>query len=224
MPITVVARELRAKSVPDAVAILEEMSGFVELRRLLQNHFFRRGQLLRCFRILSDLHAILGDLRRSALHEYKQRIKSTRQDLLDYTDFIVDHPRGTSDVANRLRRFLSDSLPKDNTAKLDQASSVILAKVEEVRSELESVNQQFSGLQMLEGAAPGLFAVAELVELRMLFGMYATCQGAEPSETRRQAVKQQLYWRQVQFESRDPIRKTVAELAQLFYGRRLMTR
>ncbi len=185
----IVARELRTKPVPDAVAILEEMSGFVELRRLLQNHFFRRGQLLRCFRILSDLHAILGDIRRSALYEYKQRIKSTRQDLLDFTDFIVEHPRGTSDVANRLRRFLSDSLPKDNTAELDQASTAILAKVEQVSSELESVNQQFCGLQMLEGAVPGLFTDTELVELRMLFGMYARCQDVEPSETRRLAVK-----------------------------------
>ena len=218
----IVARELRSKPVPDALAVLEEMSGFIELRRLLQNHFFRRGQLLRCFRILSDLHAILCDVRRSALYEYKQRIKSTRQDLLDFTDFIVEHPRGSSDVANRLRRFLSDALPKDNSAELDQASAVMLAKIERVRSELESVNQQFCGLQMLEGAPQGVFTDAELTELRVLFGLYATSRESDPVERRRLAVKQQPYWRQVQFESRDPQRKAVAELAQLFYGRQLI--
>jgi hypothetical protein len=202
---------------------LQTISGFEDLRRLLTHHFFRRGQLLRCFRILSELYSILDGVRRSALHEYKQQLKRKHQELLAFTDFVVSHPMGKSDVANRLRRFLADNMPPDNAADLERVLSAALAQVEEARSNLESVNQQFLGLQLLEEAEVGVFTSEELKELRELFGMYAASDSSPGADARALAAKRQILWRQDQHRGRNTIRRAVAELAQLFYGRRLLT-
>lgn len=179
-----VAREVRAKTVEDAVKALEELSDFVELRRLLQSHFFRRGQLLRCFRIVSDLYAMLGEIRRSTLHEHRQTIKRTQKDLIEFTDFIIEHPRGKSDTANKLRRFLSDHVSKDNADELEKAVEGVIAKVEDIRGELENVNREFQGLKLLEDAPVDAFTQEELLELRELFGLYARTRQMQPDEAR----------------------------------------
>jgi hypothetical protein len=205
--------------VEHVVPHMESLSGFIELRQLLEHHFFRRGRLLRCFRILSDLHAMLDEIKRSVLYEYKQRVQRQQKDLLEFTDFIIEHPRAKSDTANRLRRFLSEHQPQDNTEVLDAGITELLSKVEDVQAELEIVNRQFQGLQWLDQMPAGTLSDEELQELRELFGLYASAGMQEdPATARKKAIRRQLHWRQDQFKAASPMRRQVAELAVVMYG------
>ena len=210
-----VARAIRRQSIDEAMLSLEEISGFAELRKLLQQHFFQRGRLLRYFRIMHEMTRMLGEIHRAALHDYRQDIKRRQKDLIEFTDFIAAHPQGKSDVANRLRRFLNDQVRPDESAALEKALLSLKAQAEDILAELEIVNRQFQGLQWLEDAPDDLFSFDEQQELRELFGMYA--RSAELTST--EATSRQIYWRTAQFKSCSPVRKQISELAQVFYGR-----
>ena len=210
-----IARAIRSQPIDEAIVSLEETSGFAELRKLLQQHFFQRGRLLRYFRIMHEMSRMLGELHRSALHEYRQDIKRHQKDLIEYTDFIATHPQGKSDVANRLRRFLNEQVRPDDSAALEKVIHSLKSQAEDILAELEMVNRQFQGLQWLEDAPDGLFSSDEQRELRELFGMYARRSELISSE----ATRRQIYWRTARFQARDPVRQRISELAQVFYGR-----
>ena len=217
----IIARELRQHPVADAIKRLEDISGFVELRRLVHDHFFKRSRLLRCYRILSDLEKLLEEIRRLRLYEYGRSVDKAKKDLVEFTDFIIAHPQAKSDVANRLRRHLEEHVPEDHRDKLTSDAEVLWGKLEEVRDELELVNRQFLGLQLLEEAGDGMFTDEEETELKGLFGMYASDFKHDGLSNRNHISLRQIHWRQSAMHSRDAVRKKVAELAVMFYGCKL---
>lgn len=207
---------------PDvAVRELEELSGFAPLRRLIDDHFFKRSRLLRCYRILSDLHKVLEEIKRNRLAEYKKSIKTAKAELLEFTDFIITHPQGKSETAHRLRRYLERHVPDDEGETLKADRDQLADALEAVRDELEVVNRQFMGLQLLDQADADQFTNEELGELRELFGLYAGDAGQRSDTDLRSIGPRQIHWRQVQLQSKHPLHKQVAKLAVMFYGMRI---
>ena len=210
------ARALFAQEHDAAIAELKAISGFEELHRLIHDHFFKRSRLLRCFRIINDLAVIVDEIQRTRLYDYRRDIQKAKKELIEFTDFIIAHPEGKSDTANRLRRYLEAHVPEDRAAELEEGTEEVADKLEEVRDQLGSINRQFHGLQLLEQAADDVFTPEEVAELQALFGLYA-----QESSQRDDVSQRQIYWRQAHMQSRDRLRKQVADQAVYFYGQRL---
>jgi hypothetical protein len=215
------ARTLYDHEPDEALRVLEDVSGFKVLRRLIEDHFFKRSKLLRCFRIVSELQGIIDEIQRTRLFTYRRELARMKVELLEFTDFIIAHPEGKSDVANRLRLYLERNVPDDESIKLEVRATALGDQLDEVLIQLEAVNQQFDGLRMLEQAGSAAFSKVEIDELQDLFGLYASARNKSADESVNDVAKRQIYWRQTGPQSRDPMRRKVASLAVLFYGKRL---
>ncbi len=216
-----IARALYEHDLKVAVQDLEELSGFAPLRRLIEDHFFKRSRLLRCYRILTDLKKMLEEIKWNRLAEYKKSIKAAKTELLEFTDFIISHPQGKSETAHRLRRYLERHVPEDEGETLKADRDQLADALESVMDELEVVNRQFMGLQLLEQADANQFTDEEIDELRELFGLYAGDTGHTSQAELRTIGPRQIHWRQVQLQTKHPLSKQVAELAVMFYGMRI---
>lgn len=218
----VLARALYEKTVEKATAYVRDVAGFARVESLLEAHFFQRATLLRCHTVIQEGGALLDRLVRQELYDYQQAVKRTEKEAAEYIDFIMEHPRyKTCDVANRLRRFISDHLPPDRSSEWDRKLEKLTEQFQELRdSHLAACDRDFRGLRLLDeiGKDDKSLSSEERRELAVLFG--AVPDAAE-TLTVRQCGDRQVYWRNVQFGARSGVRKELAELAETQYGVRI---
>ena len=219
----VLARALYAKTVEEATAYVRDVAGFARVESLLEEHFFQRATLLRCHTVIQEGCGLLDRLVRQELYDYRQAVKRTEKEAAEYIDFIMEHPRyKTCDVANRLRRFISDHLPPDRSSELERKLEALTARFQDLRdSRLASCDRDFRGLRLLGeiGQADKSLSAEERLELSVLFG--AVTDAAEGALTVSQCSERQVYWRNAQFGARSGARRELAELAETQYGVRI---
>jgi len=212
----VLARELVGKDLDAAKAELLEKSGFEKVASTLENHFFKRGTLLRCHTILKDAYALVQRIQRTDLYEYSRSAKSMREQVDMFGAFVRGHPgflgKGTG---ADLLDFLACHVPKDRHEELASRLAVIGESFERLLfNELASANRDHDGLRLLE-ESPDSVTPEEKIELQVLFGLLPA---TEERFAKDYCIKRQLFWRQLSFSSRSPKRKEIGTLAEVQYG------
>jgi hypothetical protein len=198
---------------------LDRLTGFQPLREVLDRHFLRRGQLLRCYRIVSDARRLLDKIKYDDLPTLRKQEKENllRQELL--LNF-VSQAHGDPVVAHELTELIQQSFPHSfNT--LESTLEEVQRDLDLVFHKLEEDNADFEAWQMLEDHTEE-FSAAEQDELRALLGLLgldtATRLGtAQPHDVIYVEGRQQ-YWHQLSLRARLPDKRQVAERAVTRYG------
>lgn len=201
-------------------AAWRSLAGFDRLRELLDRHFIRRAQFLRCYRIVKDVHSLLNEVRFKHLPEQRRHDREQKARLDRFLQFVrgVD---GNQTVARELEDFLVEQsgLHTGGSERMETAWKDLDRCRADFSHELEELNADFEVLQKLEDNL-GLFSARELDELRSLFGLY----GLDPIkriggrlDSSELAVRQQCWMRVAQEDGRSE-RRVIAENAVLTYG------
>ena len=216
---TTIARTAADPTLPaDAVAgHLRELAGFATLHETLEQHFFRRSQFLRSFRILVDARRLLNEITYRILPERRRRAREEGTRRERFLAFL-DRTRGDRATAAELRTFVEAQFP--TTPDIEAVVADLDLALSQAFHELEEYNADFDALRQIE-THPDLFGAAEVDELRALFGLY----GLETTTRLRNDVhlpayverQQQTWWAISKFE-RHPIRREVADRAVTRYG------
>lgn len=200
---------------------LKDISGFEPLKKLLEKHFFQRGHLLRCYRIVNEARKVLSKIQYTHFPQIRHSQREKQGQLDRFRRFIWE-TGGDVTVALELEEFLRAHLDMAS-----QASSLenLLTEMDESLSdlfhELEEYNADYAALQQLEDHADK-FTPAELDELQHLLGL----NGMEIKErlsgrpiNSDYVRERQLVWRQVEFDApHGSIYRTLANCAYTRYG------
>lgn len=218
---TTIAREAaRCRFEAGALAArLEHLAGFAALRKLLDQRFFQRGHLLRCYRTVHDVRRVLRRIRLTQLPKMEKGRRADEARLERFLRFVWASSLDVS-TAIELEEFLRQHLDGGRRARgLERLVGELDELLSELFHELEEHNLDFAALQLLEDHGDA-FAPAETNELRCLLGMY----GAEVEKrlgdaSPEAAGRRQLFWRQVEAESpRGSARASIAAAAAARYG------
>jgi GTPase Era involved in 16S rRNA processing len=211
----VISRHMYQYPLDQAVKKLYEISGVDAIKLLLETHFFKRGNLLRCFRIVNDLNTILRDIERNKLYELRKEAGLKTQ----FDGFIRTHPTYREDnrLGDKLLAFLNRYLK--NEGEIEKIESKIhtelIQVVEDLYLRLKESDEKFNALQLIENS-PDMFTDSERTELYALFGMYSS--NEELSDESIRAQKQQ-FWNLECRLSRSEVRRKVAYVAVSCYGK-----
>lgn len=210
----VIARYLYRNSLEEAIRLLVDLSGMEQLKEILRKHFFERGRLLRCFRIVNDLYRILDDLERSRLYETEKEVRSRS----DFESFIASHPQGgqNREIAAKLLAFVDANLKTEKELAIlkDKLQNELRPQIESLQLKLQAADDHFCALGLIDKNSDQ-FTEEEKHELYILFGMYA---GSNHENDSMYYSQRQRYWIMEQHLSRDQDRKKVAQLAITAYG------
>jgi hypothetical protein len=194
------------------------LAGFDRLHELLDRHFIRRAQLLRCHRIVCDARALLDDVRYKNLPELYRR---DREHSAKFDRFLrfVRGAGGDSIVAKELEEFLVQQNDTQDKGKyIEVARNNLDRRLAEFIHQLEELNADFEALQVLE-ENKGDFTGDELQELRALYGLYES----EPGKRFKQEEvlhlsSRQQYWHDISQSDMVSARREIAERAVVCYG------
>jgi len=207
-----------ALSTADIAGQLHTISGFGPLKDVLDRHFFKRGQLLRCYRIMNDARRILNIVKFSQLPEFRKRDQEDKRRLERFISFIRQS-HGDPAIAAELEAFIRGYVA-GRTDKLQAMLQELDREFGHAFHELEQHNADFAALQLIEDHA-NLFSGLEQDELLAVLGLY----GVEidkrlPLDRRSVGMiqEQQQLWRQISMQDRNSIRRDVAQRAVVRYG------
>lgn len=216
---TTIARTVADQSLNE-IAIVEQLqaiAGFDQLHKVLDQHFVKRGRLLRSYRIVNDALEILKAVQFTYLLELRRR---EAEDIARRNRFLtfIWQAQGNSPVARELAAFVEECLTP--RADLHIVVKEVEREIARIKYELEDYNADFVALQQVQDHMD-LFTLEELSELQPLFGLY----GLE-TEKRLLPVHitptyiggRQQYWEGKNRLGRSPIVRTVAEQAVRRYG------
>ncbi|GIW95435.1 MAG: hypothetical protein KatS3mg110_3476 [Pirellulaceae bacterium] len=200
------------------IAELDQLSGFKELKEVLERHVFRRAKLLRSYRILRDTQRILNEVKYRRYREALEADKRDQERLQRYTTFLRMAGQGAQE-AKEIEEILSRVLMPDRAERLEAVAKELDRILSDLMSDLDDHNSDFEALMQLEQNA-AKFNGDELEELRSLFGLY----GLELKERLRGITdiqiiaERQQNWAARALSERDPVRRSVAEHAGRRYG------
>ena len=209
---TTIARRLHSLPLEEAIRELEDISGFTKLRTVIEAHFVARRHLLRCHQVINDLGKIVSTLAGPKMFLYREKVATLRRDFEDYCDFITSHPDRNSDVCNRLRRFLTDHMAKDESERLKNGLETLKEEIESIQADLKRCHDHFAALQKIE-ARPEYFSDEEKRELRNLFGMYAD---SDERKTKEEIATRELFWRRQPFDAQAERQDVAATATQAY--------
>jgi len=220
MIFSTIARTVASVDLDTAVRQLDEIAGFDRLRKVLEQHFLKRGQFLRCYRIATDARSILNAIKYRHLPERHTRDVASKVQLERFLKFI-SNANGDTDVARELGAFVQRQLAgqagmEGTIGQIEQIDRDLSG----VFHKLEEYNEDFKALQLIEEHRDA-FEPAELDELRPLLGSY----GMEVEQRLQYGYRiverieeRQHVWGQIATLSRNPIRRDVAQRAVWRYG------
>jgi hypothetical protein len=223
-----IARRAVGKNLtPDAVLNeLDDVSGFAALYRTLNKHFFERGHILRCYRIVEDARKLLRQLKIERLPQIRKSEIEGENKLARFKDFIAN-AGGDPALAQELTELLVAHLCVTGRARaLATLIDTLDGGLRECYDELIEFNADFEALQVMEEGADS-FTADELDELRPLFGLY----GIDPEKQIQSAnlntdyvSARQLAWHSNEFKAPPgTVRHVVAVRAYARYGSILKT-
>jgi hypothetical protein len=200
-------------------AELRDLAGFEPLKELLDQHFFTRGHLLRCYRILLDARKELRRIEYTYLADLRRREHEEQARLARFLQFIRQSP-GDATVAQELSDYLKTAFTA-RASDIEKAVEETDREIGYIFHELEEHNADFDALQTVDSHR-WLFSDTEYAELRGLFGLY----DLEPakrlppahSNDRDYARERQRYWQRVCEDARALKKRDVAEQAVARYN------
>jgi hypothetical protein len=212
---TTIAR-LAANPALDRNAIaaeVERIAGFAPLNEVLESHFLKRSEFLRCYRIVGDVRRAIGAIRYQHLPALRQRERDEAARRERFLAFIRGAP-GDREVARELAEWVEKTAVA-HAAPVKEAVEAVDRDLGRVFHTLEEYNADFEALQALEKHA-GLFAGEELDELHGLLGLYGlgTAERLPAGHTRDTdyVERRQQYWRDLSMRDRAPAKRAVARL------------
>lgn len=198
----------------EATEKLTEISGVNKVMEILKNHFFNRGKLLRCFRIINELRSILNDIDRNKLYDLMKEVRSRE----DFEKFILSHPqtRNNDPVSKKLMNFIEKHLKteKELLEITDLIRLKLIPEIENLQLKLQRTDENFKALQLINQNI-NLFNKEEMDELFELFGMYGNTIEIIGAEKR--GLRQQ-YWNFELNTTKNKDRRIVAQYAISAYG------
>jgi len=204
-----------------AIGHLKELTGFDQLREVLEAHFFRRAKLLRAFKTLNEARDILDQLRFKYLPQF-EREDEENQDRLNRFLAFIRSSQGDTQIAQELEDFLKTQLGTARVSQIEALLRDVGLSISQVYHELEEYNADFEALTVLEQARD-LFTETEYRELQVLFGLYGL-----DTETRVNGQcdpnylnERQGFWSQQAIAARHEARRKIADSAAQAYGRLL---
>lgn len=202
----------------DVITRLEEIAGFAALRDALERRFLKRGQFLRCYRVVNDARRVLETIRFEHLPNLRKQRRVDEAKLARFEAFLQS-ASGDPAVARELGEFVRDQLTRD--ANLEALLDELEFEFARLFHELETYNADYEALQQLEDAASE-FTAPELDELRPLLGLYGleTDKRLPPGRMGDDAYldERQQEWLTISQYARSAIRRDVAERAVTRYG------
>lgn len=210
----VIARELYVHSVEKAKRNILEIAGMEPLNKLLEEHFFKRGRILRCNRIANQVLALLRELENNKLYYLKKQSANKGK----FLKIVQSHPENKNDSNStiaQLSDFINTQLPEpDAVEKLAEGLHREILTLEELLLQLGKTNKDFKALKLIEDSYVE-FTGDEREELYQLFGKYDKCQSNNKPDI---IAQRQMYWKKEYNWARSSNRKQVAQIAIEKYG------
>jgi hypothetical protein len=215
-----IVRTVTDPSLADAAAIVEklrEISGFARLHTVLEQHFFRRGSLLRGYNIVNKALKLLDDIKDTYLREFDRRQEEDKARRERFLAFLQRVARDA--VARELEEFVKERL--FSNPSMDLMLQDIERDITRLKYKLEDYNEDFNALKLIE-EYPKLFTKDEVNELQPLFGQHnlETDRRLQSSEVTLPYIEnRQSHWEsKLPPRGRDPIVSAVAQQALRLYG------
>nr|WP_320190667.1 dynamin family protein [uncultured Desulfobacter sp.] len=165
-------RLFRQEPSPDkALESLYLHSGVDAFRKVLDQHFFQRSKLLKAYRVMSDFHCYLDNLRKKRIYESKDEIAEKHRKGQRFLE-LLNHVPNSEPALFELIAFINDHFPATaDTAPFKEQITKAIVHVEGALDELEACNADFNALNLLQGHRD-FFTDAEINELECVLGRF----------------------------------------------------
>ena len=161
---TVVRTCLECEDVEQARRRLVEYAGFERLLAVLEENFFRRTDVLRCFRVIQEAWELLK-------WEIGTAPTLNSYDFPSWLAFLDQVEAYDPQVVGQMRGFLEEHRQVCESIQRDLDRAV--EEAEELREKIKEQNEDYNGLLGVEKCA-ALLAPEQRQELRHLFGLYGS--------------------------------------------------
>jgi len=203
-----------ALALDEVAARLGHIAGFGPLGEMLESHFLKRSEFLRCYRLIGDARRLISGIRYQRLPALRQRERDEAARRERFLAFLRAAP-GDQAVAAELAEWV-ERAAVPSAAPVAAAVDAVDRDLGRVFHRLEEYNADFEALQTLEQDA-GIFSVEEQDELRRLLGQYgqesADRLPLDCAQDTGYVEQRQQYWRDLSMRDRAPARRAVAERA-----------
>lgn len=219
----VIAHELYHHSITDAVAHLKKYAGMDALNHILQQQFFNRSRIMRCYSSLQKVHSIIAEVIEIKIPRLRKNAPYKEKILQEIDNLSFDFYRNKSDETEfklLLHNFAKKSIwtEQEYRSQVSKAETLIL-DIENGIAQLTESNEKSEGLLLLQQNR-NLFKEDEIRQLETIF-----CRNKTDINilTREGICKQKTEWAMKReycsTDSKGRIRKRIIELALDFYDR-----
>jgi GTPase Era involved in 16S rRNA processing len=207
----VVAKTDPVLEVNEIIEHLSALTGFEQLREILEQHFFKRSQILRCYRILSDVRQVFNTIKYKRLPELRKNERAARAKQERLLLFIRQ-ARGNPTVAKELEDLILERVISD-TQQIELMMGKLERDLESIFHQLEQYSTDFETLRDILNQSDS-FTRSELDELKALLGLYGleSHRRLPPGKVSVEYVSErQRVWRQTMVLDASPFRRSKAE-------------
>ena len=201
-----------SKSTEEAISELEDIANIGETRNIIQELFFNRSKILKCYHVLSDLHRLVNSIRTNVLYELKKK----ESQLKLWKQFAYNNIHLASVYqTHELLGFLENKIEHANKADElnEQFVKELLMPLEELQFQLQKYDTDSQMLKKLQNLRDE-YKTEEYEELCLLFGLHGerkVMDGCSVSQ-------RQVYWEAKSGKQYDKQMRQVAEYAVEVYG------
>lgn len=205
-----IAKELYSSNVDDAIHNLIEYSGMEQVRTLLDRQFFNRSRVIRCSKIVSQVHSILRELNNRYFYDTRFEVNN-RENYLKFVNASI----GDDDIKTSLKKFIERNIcTKVQYQSYEKQLQELIRLTEQVQQLFCETDNSSKALLLLERKRAS-FRPNEIVELEWLFGKYA---GQQCPIDISSYAKRQVFWRSRYNMVADNEVKKIIDLAMHAYG------
>lgn len=160
-----IAKQLYFNPIDVAEKNLLSYSGMDEIRKVLENQFFKRSRIIRCSKITNELHDLLYNILHQGLYNTKLESRF-REEYLN----IITSSSASDEVKDSFKKFVEKNIVTEDKVKLYEARvQDLIKKVEDLQIAFKGTDKKTEGLLLLEKYSQ-LFSSNEIEELETLFG------------------------------------------------------
>lgn len=162
---TIISTLYHANNVEDAISELLDIANIDEVRHTIDDYFFKRSKLIRCSRVLADLHALC--LKIQTLGFFKLREEATKFER--WERFAEQY--GVHDAKGLAEYLRTQYLSKPEIDNLEyEVAHKLKFEIEKLQQDIQQIDKDFQTLSTIQNNRK-LFTDVELDEFNALFGM-----------------------------------------------------
>lgn len=206
-----IAKVLHEMTYEDAVEYLINYSGMERMREVIERQFLNRSRIIRCAKIVKDMHSILDEINIRRLYDLRTDV--SYRDV--YLSIIKESKLRNEDAKLAFEKFVKTNVcTKEQYDKLIVRIKELMQKVEDLQLKFSGTDKKSEALLLLEKKQSS-FLPSEYKELEILFGKYADEKAATDRPT---VARRQAYWRSRKNSSSNAEVNKIIELAVYAYG------